>query len=187
MAPAGFEAPCYSGRSESANRGTTKDTRKIGKSLFPVQRKETTWPSTPWNVRLRLRFRPSRTCNVCCPASTGSSIVSFMSTDPTRSPSTTTSYGPRRTSTPIALCVNLRVADIFTLHSAVRRLAEALRLPHLDALAWRCDRSESTSRLVSRPRRLALGALVGRYGLDGSHLAGDLRCDGLVLGSERQH
>ena len=34
----------------------------------------------------------------------------FISTDPTRSPSTTTSYVPRRASAPIALCVNFSVA-----------------------------------------------------------------------------
>ncbi len=36
------ESPSYSGRSESAKRGTTNDARKIGKNLFPVHRKATT-------------------------------------------------------------------------------------------------------------------------------------------------
>src|SRR6202035_1980542 len=53
---------CYSGRSESARRGTTNDTRKIGKNLFPVHRKATTWPSASSKFRVRLRFRPLRTC-----------------------------------------------------------------------------------------------------------------------------
>jgi hypothetical protein len=43
---------------------------------------------------------------------TGISIVAFISTDPARSPSSTTSYGARRTSAPIALCVNFSVAGI---------------------------------------------------------------------------
>jgi hypothetical protein len=45
------------------------------------------------------------------PASIGISIVSFISSDPTRPPSTTTSNVPRRTSTPMVLCVSLRVVD----------------------------------------------------------------------------
>jgi len=53
---------CYSGRSESARRGTTNDTRKIGKNLFPVHLKATTWPSAASKVRVRLKFRPLRTC-----------------------------------------------------------------------------------------------------------------------------
>jgi hypothetical protein len=43
---------------------------------------------------------------------TGVSNVSFVSTDPTRFPSNTTSYAPRRTWIPIALCVSFSVADI---------------------------------------------------------------------------
>src|ERR1019366_3482453 len=57
-------------------------------------------------------FRPLRTCRVCRPGSTGMSMVSFSSTDPARLPSTMASYVPRRTSTPMVLCVSFSVADI---------------------------------------------------------------------------
>ncbi len=40
------------------------DTRKIGKNLFPVHRKATSWPSTASKVSVRLEFRPLRTCRV---------------------------------------------------------------------------------------------------------------------------
>jgi len=40
------------------------DTRKIGKNLFPVHRNATTWPSAASKVRVRLKFRPLRTCRV---------------------------------------------------------------------------------------------------------------------------
>ena len=40
------------------------DTRKIGKNLFPVHRKATTWPSAASKVRVRLKFRPLRACRV---------------------------------------------------------------------------------------------------------------------------
>src|SRR6185437_6421757 len=43
------------------------------------------------------------------------STVSFSSTDPARSPSSTTSYVPRRTSTPMVLCVTFSVAAIVAL------------------------------------------------------------------------
>jgi len=50
--------------SESARLGTTKDARKIGKGLFPPHRKATMSPSAASKVRVRLEFRPSRTCRV---------------------------------------------------------------------------------------------------------------------------
>jgi hypothetical protein len=54
--------PTQSRTSVSASLGTMKDARKIGKNLFPVH----------------------RNCRVWRPGSTGVSIVSFISTDPTR-------------------------------------------------------------------------------------------------------
>jgi hypothetical protein len=103
--------PTQSGTSFSASLGTMKDARKIGKNLFPVHRKATISPSAASKVSVLLDFRSLRICRVWRPGSTGISIVSFISTDPTLSPSTTTSYVPRRTSAPIALCVNFSVAD----------------------------------------------------------------------------
>jgi len=57
-----FESPCYSGRSESARRGTTNDRRKIGKNLFPVHRKRDDLALAASKVRVRLKFRPLRAC-----------------------------------------------------------------------------------------------------------------------------
>jgi hypothetical protein len=42
--PIDSESPCYSGRSESARRGTTNDARKVGKNLFPVHRRRRPGP-----------------------------------------------------------------------------------------------------------------------------------------------
>src|ERR1700674_3739443 len=62
------------------------------------------------------------------------STVSFSSTDPARLPSTTTSYVPRRTSTPMVLCVSLNVADIADL--LLFRKAFSLG-PRRRAATWR--------------------------------------------------
>jgi hypothetical protein len=76
--------PTQSRTSVSASLGTMKDARKIGKNLFPVHRKATISPSAASKVSALLDFRPLRTCRVWRPGSTGVSIVSFISTDPTR-------------------------------------------------------------------------------------------------------
>ena len=89
-----------------------KDARKIGRKLFPVHRYDTVWFSAALKVWVRLEFRPLRTCRVCRPGSIGISIELFISSEPASSPSTTASYVPRRTSTPIALCVSFSIAAI---------------------------------------------------------------------------
>jgi hypothetical protein len=48
---------CYSRWSGSAKLGTTKDKRKIGKTLFPPHRKATVSRSATSNVLVRLEFR----------------------------------------------------------------------------------------------------------------------------------
>ena len=56
--------PNQSRTSFSASLGTTKDTRKIGKNLFPVHRKATISSSAASKVRVLLEFRPLRTFRV---------------------------------------------------------------------------------------------------------------------------
>src|SRR5207249_3171293 len=92
--------------------GDDERRRKIGRKLLPVHRNATTSPSAAWKVPVRPEFRPLRIRRVCRPGTTGTSIVSFILTDPTLLPSTSTSYGPRRTSTPMDLWVSCCVAAI---------------------------------------------------------------------------
>jgi hypothetical protein len=56
--------PAQSRTSFRASLGTTKDARKIGKSLFPVHRKATISSSAASKVCVLLEFRPLRTCRV---------------------------------------------------------------------------------------------------------------------------
>jgi len=57
-------ASTHSRTSFSANLGTMKDARKMGKNRFPVHRNATTSPSAASKVSTLLDLRPSRICRV---------------------------------------------------------------------------------------------------------------------------
>ncbi|HZM53607.1 MAG TPA: hypothetical protein VFC03_01110, partial [Acidimicrobiales bacterium] len=104
-----------------------RDAKKMGRNRLPVHRKAMISPSSASKDSVLLDFRPLRTCRVWLPGWTGNSIVSFISTDPARSPSITAMYAPRRTSAPIALCVNFSVAatvDLVLFLEGVSRRAQ---------------------------------------------------------------
>ena len=77
------------------------------------------------------------------------------SSNPTRSPSSTTSYVPRRTSTPIALCVSFSVAAICwsPLFSEQRFCGCTVTERHLPARVMHACRSRVVRGRTWRPRR----------------------------------
>ena len=122
--------------------------------LFPVRRKATISPSAASKVS-------------CCSLSaiadlqgvtsswTGIWIIWFISTDPTRSPSTTTSSVLRRTSAPIALCVSF---------SCCRHLLISSRFRTAVVLVVGDERSVSATVIhTDRSRALAVSNFVARH------------------------
>src|ERR1700753_3688998 len=79
-----------------ARLGLKSVAARISGALLRLHRKSTNSSSAASKVLTALEYRPFRTCRVCWPAATGTSIASCHLIDPALFPSTTTSNVPRR-------------------------------------------------------------------------------------------